>query len=193
MKALLLELPHYLIWSMGIFSTGAVFGAGTFFMAPEFTAIMLIDLSEFAGDVFAGSQREAFMFIFFNNVTKVFGAMMLGSLFAIVPTLSLIVNGFVLGLVFSYSLAATGGPLAFIAAVVPHGIFELPAFIVASAVGLLLGVCVIKRVRHEVGTSITSLYIWSGQLFIILIAPLLLVAAMIEVYVTPLVIHALIS
>lgn len=67
-------------------------------------------------------------------------------------------------------------PTVFLA-IVPHGIFELPAFLLSAAIGLRLGREVLKRK----GERHLKKELWNGlRMYLILILPLLLIAALIE-------------
>ena len=86
--------------------------------------------------------------------------------------------------------AAMGGlnPLTFLAAfILPHGAFEIPALILAGALNLWLGMCLMTLPKgRSLGDGLLlALVNWGkgAALFV----PLLLIAAIIEVKVTPLV------
>lgn len=77
----------------------------------------------------------------------------------------------------------------FASAVLPHGVFELPAVIIATAAVLKVGaVLVTPQPDKSMGeVFLLSLADWF-KIFIGLVVPLLAIAAVIEVYVTPLII-----
>ena len=79
--------------------------------------------------------------------------------------------------------------LVFASAVLPHGVFELPAVIIATAAVLKVGaVLVTPQPDKSMGeVFLLSLADWF-KIFIGLVVPLLAIAAVIEVYVTPLII-----
>ena len=93
-----------------------------------------------------------------------------------VPALNCMLNGLVLGLAFT-SL----GPLEFARAVIPHGILELPCFILAASTGIKLGYFVMtkRELSHEVLREAARVLVG--------LAPLFLIAAAVETLVTPLV------
>lgn len=95
----------------------------------------------------------------------------LAPLIGIFPMFSAFINGGLLGW-----FAQKEGLIVFLA-IVPHGIFELPAFLLSVAIGLRLGREVLKRkserhLKKELGGGL--------KVFVILILPLLLIAALIE-------------
>jgi len=112
-----------------------------------------------------------FAVIFLNNAFACFLDIILGPLIGIFPMFSAFINGGLLGW-----FAQEEGLMVFLA-IVPHGIFELPAFLLSAAIGLRLGREVLKRkterhLKKELGDGL--------KVFVILILPLLLIAAFIE-------------
>lgn len=112
-----------------------------------------------------------FAVIFLNNAFACFLDIILGPLIGIFPMFSAFINGGLLGW-----FAQKEGLIVFLA-IVPHGIFELPAFLFSVAIGLRLGREVLKRkserhLKKELGDGL--------KVFVILILPLLLIAALIE-------------
>ena len=77
--------------------------------------------------------------------------------------------------------------LAFIAAfVLPHGLFEIPAAIIATAFALRIGASVTApREGLKVGEGLLAAVAEFFKVFIFLVVPLLLIAALVEANVTP--------
>ena len=65
----------------------------------------------------------------------------------------------------------------------PHGIFEIPALILAGMFGLLLGEELWKEL-HGTGDAISAAQQY-GKLFLAYVLPLLGIAAIIEGFITP--------
>jgi stage II sporulation protein M len=112
-----------------------------------------------------------FILIFLNNAFKCFLNILLGPLIGIFPLFSAVINGGLLGW-----LAQEEGLLVFLT-IVPHGIFELPAYFLSVAIGLRLAREVFKRkeerqLKMKLGEGL--------RVYLILILPLLIVAALIE-------------
>ena len=112
-----------------------------------------------------------FIVIFLNNAFTCFLDILLGPLLGIFPMFSAVINGGLLGW-----FAQEEGLIVFLA-IVPHGIFEIPAFLLCAAIGLKLGREVFKRKgeRHLKKEFNDSLWV-----FLHLVLPLLLIAALIE-------------
>ena len=96
--------------------------------------------------------------------------------------------GALLGVLGAWYVSEGVSPLVYLAAVIPHGIFELPALILAFATGLYVCGQVTRLCRRDK----EALHVWdclllmSRVLFLALL-PLLAAAAVVEAYVTPLV------
>ncbi len=74
----------------------------------------------------------------------------------------------------------------FLAGVVPHGVFEIPALMIGCAVVLYMGVSIVTpQTGRSMGEVILELLADWTKIFIGLVMPLLAIAAMIEAYITP--------
>jgi stage II sporulation protein M len=74
----------------------------------------------------------------------------------------------------------------FLAGVLPHGIFELPALMIGSAVALYMGaVIVTPQTGKSMGEVILELLADWVKIFLGVVVPLLAIAALIEAYITP--------
>ncbi len=114
---------------------------------------------------------RAFARVFFQNSLSSFLNIIFGLLIGFFPLFNIFFNG---GFVGWYIQGQN--PTAFLA-IVPHGIFELPAFLLSAAIGLRLGREVLKRK----GERHLKKELWNGlRMYLILILPLLLIAALIE-------------
>lgn len=138
-------------------------------------------------DLFAGfaelTRTELAAFIFVNNAVKSFVFMILGVALGTLPAFFLIINGGVIGLVVNLT-NVTIGPAFLFAALVPHGILEIPALLYGAALGFKVGSQVWKRIRKQksfVRESLTR----GVKSFLRVVLPVLLLAALIEAFVTP--------
>ncbi|MCE5041963.1 stage II sporulation protein M [Mammaliicoccus sciuri] len=117
-----------------------------------------------------------FVSVFTNNLLICI-VLILGIFIFSIPTIYLlVVNGFVLGIGVSNLIAIEYSTIDFIKTLLPHVLLEIPAFILAGAIGLKgLTFYIIKENR----LSIKSFSIYS---IILLIA--LLIAAILEAYIS---------
>jgi stage II sporulation protein M len=70
----------------------------------------------------------------------------------------------------------------------PHGIFEIPAILIASGYGLWLGVKFYRRLRY--GEPFLEAFWFSLRKYFTVVLPLLLIAAFIEAYITTILMKA---
>ncbi len=115
-----------------------------------------------------------FFFIFFHNAQSALSGLLFGILLGIPPVLIALFNGLILG----YVVNKVGSAVGFyeLWRLLPHGIFELPAVFIALGLGMRLGIAVIRPGKEGFFQQLRA----SIVLFMILILPLLLVAAAIE-------------
>jgi stage II sporulation protein M len=112
-----------------------------------------------------------FIVIFLNNAFTCFLNIITGPLIGIFPLFSAMINGGLLGWVVHKEGFVVFGAIA------PHGMFELPAYVLSVAIGLRVAREVLKR-RKERRLKIT---LEEGlRVYLILIVPLLIMAALIE-------------
>jgi stage II sporulation protein M len=132
------------------------------------------------------SSLSLFFFIFFNNAFKALLTIFLGIFFGIYPLYFIFVNGELIGLVYALSAGNIGAAGA-LAGLLPHGIFELTAILIAGGYGFWLGTRTFRSIvyheslRPAIGAAFRAYYRT--------ILPLLLVAAVIEAYLTPILIQ----
>jgi len=124
--------------------------------------------------------------IFINNAIKALAIIFLGILLGLLPLLFVGLNGFILGGLGS-ALESVKGWGYVMASFIPHGIIEIPVILLATALGLTVGMESLKwlvrresRVRLQLSDCLKVYLRW--------ILPGLAVAAIIEVFVTPLLI-----
>ena len=112
-----------------------------------------------------------FFVIFLNNAFTCFIDILSGPLAGIVPLFSAFVNGGLVG----WFVQQEGGIV--LVAIIPHGTFEIPAFLISTAIGLRLGREVFRsRGERDLGGEM-KMGLW---VFLTLILPLLVIAAIIE-------------
>jgi stage II sporulation protein M len=181
-------LRREILWATLLFVVGILVGVSVFALAPWYAAPALSDAQQFI-DTFAGLSPVALLFlILINNLLKIFLFMLAGLAFGIAPAFFLFMNGFVIGVVGSAGAAEHGAP-ALLAALIPHGVFEIPAALLGAAAGIHLGKLALRRLaghgaplREGIGRSLA--------LFGRVVAPLLILAALVEVFITPAILAA---
>lgn len=126
------------------------------------------------------------LFIFVNNTIKAIAVMYLGLLLGFIPVFFLIVNGMVIGFLLA-TVYEQGEPLIplIVNGLLPHGILEIPAILLACAYGLRLGWALVAILAARDGASAHLKHILRVTLPVMLFLTLVLfVAALIESTVT---------
>jgi uncharacterized membrane protein SpoIIM required for sporulation/ABC-type transport system involved in multi-copper enzyme maturation permease subunit len=128
--------------------------------------------------------------IFGHNVRAVFSILLAGLVsFSVLGVIVYLVNVGVIGGVLGVLKLVGMSPLLVVAAgLLPHGIFEIPALMLATASMLRMGVILVTpQLGKSMGEVIIDLLADWAQVFIGLIVPLLAIAAVIETYITPII------
>ncbi len=177
LREYLYSLRFYLLFVIILF-TGAIAVGYMGFMSETFNESLawLQQLSEGIEDFteFYPSWLiflAFFIVIFLNNAFTCFLNILTGPLIGIFPLFSAVLNGGLLGW-----FAREEGLIVFLT-IAPHGMFELTAYFFSVAIGLRLAREVFKRkeerqLKMKLGDGL--------RVYLILIVPLLLVAAFIE-------------
>jgi uncharacterized membrane protein SpoIIM required for sporulation/ABC-type transport system involved in multi-copper enzyme maturation permease subunit len=128
-------------------------------------------------------------FLFMNNTRAVAVIFLLGLFsFGVLGILLYMLNiGLIGGL---YALFVLLGvqpmPNIFLAGIAPHGIFELPALMIGSAVALYMGAALVTpQTGKSMGEVMIELFADWVKIFLGVVIPLLAIAAVMEAYVTP--------
>lgn len=135
-----------------------------------------------------GSVQAAALFL--SNLRAVALGVLYGLIpFLFLPALPLGINAMVIGLFASYYVQNGMSLLTFLAGVLPHGIFELPALVLGIALGLCLCRGLTDYVRKNTKGVMVPLFLNLARVFLLWIVPLLAVAAIIETYITPVILQ----
>lgn len=181
------EYLHYInkdTWfSFFIFVISAVAGFYFTLYFPEETRQYLQELETFFDSISQQTDWETFLAIFQNNAEAMLTVIGFGIFAGIFSVTFLITNGFMTGVIASL-FSAENSLLIFIAGILPHGIIELPCMFFAAAIGFKIGKTAIKRLVGK-KVSLTKELADGLKFAILIILPLLLVAAFIETYITP--------
>ena len=152
---------------------------------PEISATILTYFNEVVAD--SGIVRDDGSFsalaLFGNNLR----AMVLSTLYGFIPflylpALSMGVNAILLGMV---AASVNGQWLLLAAGILPHGIFELPALCLSLAAGLCLCQNINRYIRKNEKGVMTPLLLNILRVTGLVVVPLLVIAAIMESYVTP--------
>ena len=168
------ESKNFIYISIAIFLFSALIG---FFITPP--DFIIEKIFEFIRELLAKTEGmtagELIIFIFLNNLQSTFLTLIFGILLGILPIIASISNGYLLGFVSSLTLEEAS--FFELWRLFPHGIFELPAVFISLGLGLKLGTFIFKK--DKLG-SLRKYLFNSMRVFICIVIPLLIIAAIIE-------------
>lgn len=174
----------WILVAVGLFATGAAFGLAM----PENVADVFADdlaaIEELA-KLLGPFKITTAVFIFLKNVTALLFSFIFSPLFCLVPVIALTVNGWLLSFV-SVTVIKQESVGLLLAALLPHGIFELPALIIGEAAALSFGTMAITALVSKKRRDQLSPNLKQNVKYLALAFALLLPAAIIETYITPL-------
>ncbi len=127
-------------------------------------------------------------FLFLNNTRAVALIFLAGLVsFSVLGILLYMVNIGLIGGIFALlQLLGLQAVPIFLAGVAPHGIFEIPALMIGSAVVLYVGAALVTpQTGKSMGEVILELMADWAKIFVGVVVPLLAIAALIEAYITP--------
>ena len=181
-----------------IFIIATVFGYITYEKNKELIQEVIRSLVE--KNIDKRSKIRTSLNIFLNNLFSSLVAY-IGGFFIFLPALVVFINGFFLGSFLRYLLETKRKDVIFLfKGIIPHGIFELPAFFLAASLGIYVAENLIlslyrlflislrkgnfkETLRQEAG-NISTVVKETTVIFLLFVLPLLLVAAIVEVFIT---------
>ncbi|MDI3481136.1 MAG: stage sporulation protein [Tepidanaerobacteraceae bacterium] len=178
----------YIAFLVFLFVFGAILGYFAFLFNPE---MVVRNMEKLLGNILKISRaigRENKLYIigmiFRNNIKALLFMMFGGILLGLAPILGILFNGFAVGIVYALNFHQGRSLAFFLAAMLPHGILELPAVILAAAFGLKTGAELVfpgKSSRLE----LLKKNLKESVLALGILVPVLFVAAVIEASITP--------
>jgi stage II sporulation protein M len=148
--------------------------------------LMKLFEKEVAGQMDGTNPYDMCLKLFANNLQACILLFLGGASFGILTIFIMSLNGIVIGAIMEI-VHKDHTPLFVAAAIVPHGIFEIPAFIIAGALGILLAQSLIAEWYGSGDTAADARRF--GRLFVLYVLPLVAIAACVEAFITPVVIH----
>jgi stage II sporulation protein M len=150
------------------------------------TDLMKLFEKEVAGQISKDNPFDMCLKLFANNLEACILLFLGGASFGILTIFIMSLNGIVIGAIMEI-VHKDHSAMFVAAALLPHGIFEIPAFIIAGALGIVLAQSLISEWYHgeDAGAVATHL----GKLFILYVLPLVAIAACVEAFITPVIIQ----
>jgi len=148
--------------------------------------LMQLFEKEVAGQIMGKDTPEIFARLFFNNLEACILLFLGGASFGILTIFILSLNGILIGSIME--IVHEDHSIVFVAAaILPHGVFEIPAFILSGSLGILLAQSLIGEWYS--GGDAAGDARGFARLFMISVVPLVLIAAFVEAFITPAIIH----
>ena len=160
-------------------------------IAPEQVDEILAQLGESfesQGLTFDSSARETMIALFVNNTRVTLLAFLLGMIPLFIPYMFVVINAAVIGLVaMLVGFAGESVIRVIVLGIMPHGITEISAILLGAAMGLSLNRYIWKKLRgKKTDVTFKALFVAGVKTFLVIAVPLLAISAIIEAYVTPL-------
>ncbi len=163
-----------------IFTIGILIGVYNHENILEIARI-IYNLSPQGGGISLNNKLFLFIFIFTRNTITTTLNISLGPIFGLFPLFSLLINGYLIGGIVMEISKSYGFAYA-LKGILPHGIFEIPAYLYSSILGFRIAHIAIKNSFK--GEEFINGYINSLYKELKIVVPLLLIAAFIEAFIT---------
>lgn len=175
----------YLVIIIFVFFGSLIAGYVSAANFPSMADTLMKGFSARFGPLLTMSPLYIMLTIFLNNSFVSLLSLVLGMALGIFPLIFIAFNGFFVGVI-SYIVGQQKGFLFIFLALLPHGIIELPMVFLSASTGLRLGYHVFLYLIGK-PTELKKEFIEGIKFYFQLIVPLLLVAAIIETFITPLI------
>ena len=167
----------------------ALAGYFTCVSAPEVTNALVeyfMSLMLESGMVGEGGTISA-LDLLLNNWIALLTCVVYGFLpFLFLPVFVIFSNAYLIGAMGAYYTINGFPASAFLAGILPHGVFELSALALAGAMGFTICLTLVKKIVHAPGTPPMGELVSDVLRTMLLVAlPLLLAAAVVEAFITP--------
>lgn len=154
---------------------------------PEISRETMEELKETLAPLASLGPWALLIIIILNNTIKALFSIILGIVVGLPSLIFVGFNGFTIGVLVS-ALQSDIGFISIIASLAPHGIIEIPLLLLSTSLGLIVGMEAIRfiagrksQVKETLKRSLILYAKW--------ILPGLIIAALIEVFITPIAIN----
>ncbi|HUV46027.1 MAG TPA: stage II sporulation protein M [Dehalococcoidia bacterium] len=167
-----------------LFGIGLVFGLATPIGGINLLSEDITALQELSS-IFVPFRFLTVILILAKNVSVLLLSFALSPIFCLMPVLALTVNGWLIA--FISAIVVQEESLGFaLAGLLPHGIFELPAFILGEAAALSFGAMAILALFKKERRNLLLPGLKQDLRYLMVAFVLLVPAAIVETYITPL-------
>ncbi|NYT00455.1 MAG: stage II sporulation protein M [Methanocellales archaeon] len=179
-------LKGYIVFVSLMFTVSTLMGYWYSGLNPSFANQTSADIGEMFAFVEALNPLAIMLIIFLNNSIKCLIALLFGIGFGLIPLVFVTYNGFLIGTIFLV-IGKLEGLLYVLIAIVPHGIIELPMVLISAAIGIQLGHDLLNTLVGK-NADIKKDFKKGTSFYLNWILPLLFFSAVIETFLTPLII-----
>jgi len=180
-----MSYKRWIFVAIFLFGVGLVFGLATPTSSASLISEDIAALEELVEFLASLPPALTAIFIFTKNASALVISFVLSPIFCLTPILALTINGWLLG--FISVLVSQEKSVGFVlAGLLPHGVFELPALIMGEAAALSFGAVVILALFKKRRRSLLLPSLKQNLKYLVIALTLLVPAAIIETYVTPL-------
>jgi stage II sporulation protein M len=167
-----------------LFCVSLLAGILTYDTPLEIVSLAIEELGKVGAQLFERGPLALFLFIFLNNIIAVFTALVGGIIFGITPILSAALNGYLIGVVVG-QIIPLEGITPVLAALLPHGIIEIPLLLVTLGLSLRVGITALKAIKKKDSKLLISEVKKVARFAWFKIMPFVVLAAFIEAFITP--------
>ncbi|MEI6839884.1 MAG: stage II sporulation protein M [Methanomicrobiales archaeon] len=177
------RLSRTLLIALVIFVVSLAVGVVITVIEPSIGQNLLVLFKDAVVDDITGYPAPLlFVSLFLNNFQACLLLFLGGATFGVVTLFILLTNGLIIGSIVELVREQQGTVFVFVA-ILPHGIFEIPAFILSGALGLLLAKSLWNEWNGAGDAVVEATH--HGLKFITYVIPLVLLAAFVEAFITP--------
>ncbi len=184
-----MSYKRWIFVAIFLFVAGLAFGLTIALAAPaslvDLTPEGILGLKELVEFLASLPLALTAVFIFAKNASALLLSFVFSPILCLMPILALTINGSILG--FISVMVSQEQSIGFVlAGLLPHGIFELPALIMGEAAALSFGAVVILALFKKDRRSLLLPSLKQNLRYLVIALALLVPAAIIETYLTPL-------
>ncbi len=179
-----MSYKRWLFVAAFLFGIGMAIGLAMPASIPDLLAEDLTALRELSA-LLGPFQVSTAIFIFLKNVSALLFSFLFSPILCLSPILALTLNGWLLSFI-SVSVIQQESLGLLVAGLLPHGIIEIPALIIGEAAALSFGALAMTALVSKKRRNLLLPGLKRNLRYLIIAFILLLPAAIIETYVTPL-------
>lgn len=180
-------IRKYLGLSVLIFGIGCIGGYLMAAIEPSFgEALLKVFKDMVASEIMSSEPPVLAVQLFLNNLQACVLLFIGGAALGLVSLFILSFNGIIIGAILQV-VGSKEGAMVVLAAIVPHGLFELPAIFVSATLGFILGRAVLAEMQGTGDSALEASGL--GKMFVMYVIPFVGIAACIEAFITPVVLQ----